>query len=168
MIAPSWWKMPTPSRADTHRIGAAQISNMYSYFPTKRSRHVRTNFCLARFFPKYYLGVEAVPDFRVQPLPCACQRSCPSGGLTSPHFQSPTYHKIPRIRPPFDAHAKNGGGLIREDLTFGIKMSICQRQCLGCVGRWEVRDHPKFGLTRNETYTKDTFLLRWKALRAPM
>ncbi len=33
------------------------------------------------------------------------------------------YRKIPRIRPPFDAQKlmpKMGGGLIREDLTFGI------------------------------------------------
>ncbi len=37
------------------------------------------------------------------------------------------YRKIPRIRPPFDAQKfmpKMGGGLICEDLTFGIKMSI--------------------------------------------
>ncbi len=36
------------------------------------------------------------------------------------------YRKIPRIRPPFDAQKmvpKIGGGLIHEDLTFGIKMS---------------------------------------------
>ncbi len=36
-----------------------------------------------------------------------------------------SYRKIPRIRPPFDAKKlmpKRAGGLIHEDLTFGIKV----------------------------------------------
>ncbi len=67
-------------------------------------------------------------------------------GIRGGEFQGPdpwwgSTHKIPRIRPPFDAQKlmpKIGGSLICEDLTFCVKVKSRNEQVFSSIKReWD-------------------------------
>ncbi len=86
-----------------------------------------------------------LPSRRANPAtlnPWGLNLSLPSisvGVLHSAEALGPlTYRKIPRIRPPFDAQKfmpNLGGGLIREDLTFYIKIKSRNEQVFQSIKR---------------------------------